>query len=82
MIGTSRSPCHSVSIELEELEQVLSFLSVSGLLFGCQGVIRHKQGMGATTYQERKKEIFLNSTDFKEATTIFDVSKNPLTFGL
>lgn len=41
-------PCHSISIELEELEEVLGLLPVPGLLLSRQGVIRHKQRMGAT----------------------------------
>lgn len=45
-------PGHCISIELEELQQVLSLLPVPGLLLGRQGVIRHKQRVGATAWQE------------------------------
>lgn len=45
-------PCHSISVELEELEKVLGLLSVSGLLLSRQGVIRHQQGVGAPTYHK------------------------------
>lgn len=47
-VRTSSPPSHSVSIELEELEQVLGLLPVSGLLLRSQGVIRHEQRVGAT----------------------------------
>ena len=43
-------PGDGVSVELEELEQVLSLLSISGLLLGRQGVIRDEEGMGASAY--------------------------------
>lgn len=43
-------PCHRISIELEELQQVLSLLPVPGLLLSGQGVIRHEQGVGATAW--------------------------------
>lgn len=48
------SPCHSISIELEELEKVLGLLPVSGLLLSRQGVIRHQQGVGAPAYHRHE----------------------------
>lgn len=47
-----RLPGHCVSIELEELEQVLSLLPVPGLLLGRQGVVRHEQRVGAAAWPE------------------------------
>lgn len=52
-------PGHCISIELEELQQVLSLLPVPGLLLGRQGVIRHKQGVGTTAWQENISEVKL-----------------------
>lgn len=46
---SSSLPRHSISIKLEELEQVLGFLPVSGLLLSRQCVIRHEQRMSTTT---------------------------------
>lgn len=46
----STVPSDSISIELQELEKVLGFLSVSGLLLSRQGVIGYQQGMGTTTW--------------------------------
>lgn len=45
-------PRHGVSIELQELQQVLGLLPVSGLLLSRQGVIRHEQGMSASPFQK------------------------------
>lgn len=38
-------PGHSIAVDLQELEDVLSFLPVLGFLFGRQRIIRHQQGM-------------------------------------
>lgn len=41
------APGDGISIKLQEFEEVLSFLSITGLLLGSQGVVGHKQGMSA-----------------------------------
>lgn len=48
------SPGHGVSVELQELQQVLGLLPVSGLLLSRQGVIWHQQGMSAPPFQKQK----------------------------
>lgn len=42
-------PGHSVSTDLQELEDVLGFFPVLGFLFGCQCVVGHEQGMVSTS---------------------------------
>lgn len=51
-------PGNSVTVDLEELEDVLCISSVSGFLFGSQCIIRNQKGMVSSTLrqqQERKQ---------------------------
>lgn len=42
------SPAHWISVNLQEPEHILGFLSIFDLLFSCERVVRHEQGMSAT----------------------------------
>lgn len=61
MMRTVYPPCHSISVELEELEKVLGLLPVSGLLLSRQGVIRHQQGVGAAPYRRYETVVTTKS---------------------
>lgn len=45
-------PCDSISIKLQELEQLIGLLSVSRLLLRCQSIVGHQQRMGSPSYTE------------------------------
>lgn len=45
-------PCDSVSIKLQELEQLMGFFSVSCFLLRCQGVVGHQQRVGSSSCTE------------------------------
>lgn len=49
-------PGYSIATDLEELEDILSLLSVLGFLFGCQCVIGHQQRMVSSSYENGKKK--------------------------
>lgn len=42
-------PGYGVAIDLQELEDVLCFFPILGLLFGCQRIIGYQQGMVSTS---------------------------------
>lgn len=47
------SPADDIAIDLEELEELLGLLSVSVLLFSCQGVIGNQQRVGPSSWEQR-----------------------------
>lgn len=58
-------PCDSVSIKLQELQQLICLLSVSCLFFSCQGIVGHEQRMCSTSCTNKstprtiwKRQIF------------------------
>lgn len=44
------SPCDGVAIDLQKLEELLGLLSVSVLLFSCQGIIGNQQWVGPSSW--------------------------------
>lgn len=79
-------PCDAVAIDLQEAEQVLCLLSISGLLLGCQSVVGHQQRMSTTAWNHMQHftdqlrlstRIHLTLHPHKHASLDF-ISKSPL----
>lgn len=47
-------PCNAIAINLQEAKEVLSLLSITGLLLGCQCVIGHQQRMCSPTWNHKR----------------------------
>lgn len=75
-------PCDSISIKLQELEQLMSFLSISCLFFCCQSVIGHQQRMCSTSYTNRRTVKTLEVNKIKSLLRLPPLKKKGPTFCL
>lgn len=63
--GVPSVPCHSVSIQLQELEQLVRLLSISGLFFCRECVVGHQQRVCPTSCTNTGRPPELTDTAIK-----------------
>lgn len=57
LVVNRKLPGDNISINLKKFQNILCFFSVLGFFFGCEGVIRNKKRMVASSYYGILKEL-------------------------